>query len=68
MNRGPERNMGWALAKDKVQQLGIHASETAWMGIQFDLVLDNNGSLDQLYKQINDLLRDLRASKASPLE
>ena len=68
MNRGPERNIGWALAKDRVEKLGIHASETAWVGTKFDLVLDNNGTLDQLYQQINDLLQDLRASKASPLE
>ena len=68
MNRGPNRNVGWALAKDRVERLGIHASETAWVGTNFDLVLDNNGTLDQLYQQINDLLQDLRASKASPLE
>lgn len=68
MNRGPERNMKWALAKDNVEKLGIHASETAWVGTDFDLTLDNNGTLDQLYQQINDLLRDLRAAKASPLE
>jgi hypothetical protein len=68
MNLGPERNMKWALAKDKVAKLGIHASETAWVGTQFDLVLDNNGTLDQLYNQINDLLQDLRAAKANPLE
>jgi hypothetical protein len=68
MNQGPERNLGWAMAKDRVERLGIHASETAWVGTKFDLVLDNNGTLDQLYQQINDLLQDLRAAKASPLE
>jgi dephospho-CoA kinase len=68
MNQGPERNLGWAIAKDRVERLGIHASETAWVGTKFDLVLDNNGTLDQLYQQINDLLQDLRAAKASPLE
>jgi len=68
MNRGPERNMKWALAKENVAKLGIHASETAWVGTDFDLVLDNNGTLDQLYDQINDLLRDLRAATANPLE
>jgi hypothetical protein len=41
-----------------------HASEWAWAGTDFDRYLDNNGSLDDLYAQINDLLRDLRDAKA----
>jgi len=68
LNRGPEKNLGWALSKDRMEKLDIHASETAWVGTQFDAVLDNNGSLDHLYQQINDLLRDLRAARANPLE
>lgn len=63
MNHGPTRNMSWALSKDRIEQLGIHASETAWVGTDFDHILDNNGSLDDLYKQISDLLRDHRASR-----
>jgi hypothetical protein len=46
----------------------VHASETAWVGTEFDAVLDNNGTLDQLYKQVNDLLQDLRDAKASRFE
>ena len=62
MNRGPARNVGWALARDRMDKLNIHASETAWVGTQFDFELDNNGSVDQLYQQVNDLVRDLRAA------
>lgn len=65
MNRGPERNLKWALAKDRVEKLQIHASETAWVGTEFDAVIDNNGTMDQLYQQVNDLLQDLRAAKAN---
>ena len=43
-----------------------HASEWAWAGTAFDRCLDNNGSLEDLYQQINDLVRDLRAAKANP--
>jgi hypothetical protein len=46
----------------------VHASETAWVGTKFDAVLDNNATLDQLYQQVNDLLQDLRAAKASRFE
>jgi len=67
MNAGPT-NMRWSIAKMHMEKLNIHASETAWVGTEFDAVIDNNGTMDQLYQQINDLLQDLRASKASPLE
>ncbi len=67
MNRGPERNMLWATATQRMENHNIHASETAWVGIGFDAVIDNNGTMDQLFQQITDLLRDLRAAKANPL-
>jgi len=35
-----------------------HASEWAWAGTQFDQIVDNNGSMDDLYQQVRDLLRD----------
>jgi len=66
MNRGPNRNVRWALARDRVQKLGIHASETAWVGTEFDAELDNTGSLDQLYQQLKDLVQGLRAAKEDP--
>jgi hypothetical protein len=42
-----------------------HASEWAWAGTDFDRQLDNNGSLDDLYDQLNDLLRDHRDATAN---
>ena len=44
-----------------------HESEWAWAATRFDRVIDNNGSMDQLYTQITDLVRDLRAAKADPV-
>jgi hypothetical protein len=52
MNKGPSRNMSWALSKQKIEKLGVHASETAWVGQKFDVVLNNDGSLDELYQQV----------------
>jgi len=57
MNKGASRNMNWALSKHRIEELGIHASETAWVGSKFDAVLDNNGTLDELYNQIEPLLK-----------
>lgn len=56
-------NRGTEFAAIALQNLGVHASETSWIGTEFDRVIDNNGTLDDLYVQINDLVRYLRAAK-----
>lgn len=43
----------------------VHASEWSWIGTEFDRVIDNNGTMDQLNQQVNDLVQDLRAAKAN---
>ena len=62
-NRGPNGNSSWALSGRKLEQLGIHASETAWVGTRFDAVLDNNGTLEDLYQQVKHLAQDPQAAK-----
>jgi hypothetical protein len=43
----------------------IHPSEWAWIGTDFDAVLDNNADgLDSLYCQVRDLVQDLQDSKS----
>jgi hypothetical protein len=67
VNRGANGNTTWALSHKKMEKLGIHASETAWVGTKFDAVLDNNGTLDDLYQQVKALAtspaQDRQASK-----
>jgi hypothetical protein len=36
----------------------IHHSEWAWVGSNFDLVLENNGTLDDLYYNIDQRIKD----------
>ena len=62
-NRGPHGNSSWALSGRKLEQLGIHASETAWVGTKFDAVLDNNSTLEDLYQQVKHLAQDPRDAK-----
>jgi len=57
-NRGPDGNSTWALSGRKLEQLGVHDSETAWVGTKFNVVLDNNGKLDDLYQQVMRLVQD----------
>jgi hypothetical protein len=59
VNKGPNRNMSWALSKQKMEKLKIHASETAWVGTKFDLVLNNDGSIEELYQQIESNIINL---------
>ena len=62
MNKGDRGNMNWALSRAKIEDLKIHASETAWVGTKFDAVLDNNGDIDDLFKQVKGLVSNLPAS------
>ena len=55
MNAG-DRCSNYMLAKTRMQKLGIHASETAWVGTKFDAVMDNNASIDDLYAQVKLLI------------
>jgi hypothetical protein len=65
-NQGPDGNSTWSISRQKLQKLGIHASETSWIGTEFDAVIDNNGTLDHLYSQLNDLLASRLTSKEHP--
>lgn len=57
-------NMSWLLSTDKLKKLGIHASETSWVGTEFDAILNNNTSIDDLFSQVKNLVSDPLASKA----
>lgn len=46
-----EANLGHNYAVQDLKMRKIHASETAWVGTDFDSIIDNNGSIDDLYQQ-----------------
>lgn len=62
VNRGPNGNTTWALSKRKLEDLKIHASETAWVGGNIDYTVYNNASIDDLFDQIKNLVSDHPAS------
>jgi dephospho-CoA kinase len=51
-------NNGDAFAAEKLKALGVHTSETAWVGKDIDHVISNNTTIDDLYKQIKNLVED----------
>jgi hypothetical protein len=48
-----------------LQAQGVHVSETAWVGTRFDYEIDNNGTIDELYTNIKNLVLAEPASTAS---
>lgn len=49
-------NQGDGNSRAVLTMLGIHASETSWVGTDFDEIVDNNGSIDELYSKLKDLV------------
>ena len=56
-------NEGQEVFKENLKILGIHPSETAWAGTNFDAVVDNNETIDDLYSQLKNLVQVKPASK-----
>lgn len=52
-----ESNLGWAIAKNKLNDLNIHSSETAWIGQQIDQTILNDSNVDKLFMQLEDILK-----------
>ena len=59
VNKG-DRYIGWALAKDRLKRKGIHVSETDWVGSKFDYTIENDGTLEDLGKKVDDLLQFIK--------
>ena len=51
-----EANKGSNIGLNELKNRGIHASEWSWIGSDFDIIIDNNGSIEDLYKQAKDLI------------
>ena len=49
-------NAGNIAAINDLKAAKVHASETSWVGTEFDAEIDNNGTIDELYKQVQQLV------------
>lgn len=47
-------------SREEMQASGAHQSEWDWIGCKFDYVIDNNGTVDDLYQKVDDVIRRLR--------
>lgn len=55
LNKGP-RQIGWAIAKDRLKQANVHASEYSSVGLDYDFYIDNNGSIDELHRKVDSII------------
>jgi hypothetical protein len=66
-NRGEIGNFAWATSRSRLEKIGIHASETAWVGTNFDAVLSNDSTIDDLMSKVKGLVQDhLAANELHP--
>jgi len=49
-------NQGNNVGLNAMKMRKIHASEWAWLGSDFDKIIDNNGTIDDLYQQSANLV------------
>lgn len=51
-----DANKGISKAFKYMEDIGIHPSEWKWIGTEFDMIIDNNSSLNNLYNQIESTI------------
>jgi hypothetical protein len=57
-NTAISANQGHNWAVQELKMKKIHASETSWVGTEFDYELDNNNSIEELFEQVKSLVQD----------
>jgi hypothetical protein len=52
--------------REQMQDKGAHKSEWDWMGWNFDHVIDNDGTKEDLYKKVDDLVVSNKITNPPP--
>jgi hypothetical protein len=55
-NKGEFGNMSWSISKAKLDRNRVHASEYSSVGLDYDYYIDNNGTIDDLHRQVNSII------------
>ena len=58
-----DKCLNYSRAKTRMASLNIHASETAWCGTKFDAVVSNDSTIDDLYSQIQELVKNQESDR-----
>lgn len=54
-NKGP-RHIGWSLGKNVLDKYGVHASEYSSVGLEYDHIIENNGTIDDLHNKVKSII------------
>lgn len=60
-NKGPNGNPRWALGKATLDRNHVHASEYSSVGLPYDFVIANNGTMEELHAKIELMLVSQRS-------
>lgn len=55
VSKGPD-TPGFKIAKDKLSELGVHASEYSSVGLEYDFIVENNSTIDNLHSKIKSII------------
>jgi hypothetical protein len=55
-NKGPNGNALWSISKSRLDKARIHASEYSSVGIVYDHIVSNNGTIDELHKTVENIV------------
>lgn len=55
-NKGEYGNMAWALSKNRLEKMNIHASEYSSVGLAYDHFITNNHTIDSLHSKVKSLI------------
>ena len=56
VKRGQDPDWFTSYVEGNIAPTGIHSSEYAWAKSDFDYIIKNDGTLEDLYKQVDDLI------------
>lgn len=54
-NQGPN-NIKWALSKQTLEKHNVHPSEYSSVGLEYDHVIENNGTIKELNRKVKSIL------------
>ena len=55
LNKGPS-HLGWAIARSHLEQANVHPSEYSSVGLKYDHLIKNDGTIDDLYKKVESII------------
>lgn len=50
-------------SREEMQASGAHQSEWDWIGCKFDYVIENDGTLDELYQKVDAVIQEISPHK-----